>query len=320
MSCLNRVWVVALLVALATALPARAEEAPSAVTVSAPSESEPAAPTRTALRRDPPELLRLGGSYTTPASLDEGGRAAVARAALSTGYAARFDSGLFLLGTVGVERSWYRFEDTDGLSREKDPVRPATQVDLFCLATIPLSDRWRMSVGPLASFSAEEGARLGAAINGGGTISLGWRIIPDLELSFGAIGITRFEEDPLVIPVVGFDWRASDFCRLRTRGTNLEASYEDDRWRFAATVGWKFRQYRLDEVDPAPSGVLEDQRITAAVEGEWRLRPWIGLGARVGVVGWQRYVLRDSRGDHLQAERSDPALEVGIFLVLRLPS
>jgi hypothetical protein len=173
-------------------------------------------------------------------------------------------------------------------------------------------------VGGIIEFAGDPDADIGDTGTYGGYAGARYAVSESFGFSFGFAAKTRLEDDALVIPLVGIEWKVSDRVTLSTEGTTLRiASKLSDEWSVGLSAGWELREYRLDDEGPVPDGVMSDSRIPIAVSFDWTPSPNVTLAISGGAVVWQEFEFRDSNGDDVSETNTDPAPFIGLSAQFR---
>lgn len=264
--------------------------------------------------------VRGGSILTFETDLDDSpGSVAVWRAGGGVGASFWLTEQVRLGASFDTEVSWYDFDDAVGLvPGTDDPLDRAQETSFDAGVLYFHSKEWAWFAGGGVTIGAEEGADIGDAITGGGTIGARWQMDPRFALNFGLAARTRLEEDPLVLPLIGFDWTVNESVRVSSSGPGVFAATDSLGARVFAQVSedvtvmlggrWKLREFRLDESDTiASEGVFRDARFALDVGLLWQPVENISLGLIGGVIPWQEYTIDDEDGNEISEVNSDPA-------------
>ncbi len=259
--------------------------------------------------------LRAGGTYTFPADIDDSpGDVRIARASFGFGVGIPIAERSRLSFDIDEEASWYLFDDAAGLvPGSTDPFELALSTDLSVRFFSAIDEKWSWFVGGVVNFSGEPDVDIGDAATFGGFGGARYQVNDRLGLSFGLAGRSRLEDDALVIPIIGIDWKVSDRVTLSTEGTGLRIAAElNKEVTVSLTGGWESREYRLRDDGPLPDGVVRDARVPIAVSLDWKPRPNIQISVFAGAVVWQEFQFDDREGDEISETNTDPAPFVGV--------
>ena len=272
----------------------------------------------------PPTAAGIGfrvesyGEHTFEQDLDGPGRVALSRggvlASLDAPIGPDLRAGLF----AGYELAHFAFDGATGIA----PGRSDPWDDLH-RATVGLQLDWGLGDWSLfaragASWAGESDASIGDGLTVQGFGGARWQFRDDLAFTFGLLGLSRLEDDPLVVPIVGVDWRISDRLRLFTPGPGLALVAKlDDSLDLTLRAGWECRDYRLDGGRPGlRSGVVRDDRVPVALELALKRGP-ARLSLRAGATLHQRFEVDDRTGDRVARVETDPAPFLGLRGALR---
>ena len=238
---------------------------------------------------------------------------ALTRAGLTASVDAPIARGLRAGMFGGYEIAHYAFDGATGLvPGRSDPW------DDFHRANLGVQlewerDRWRHFARLGATWAGESDAGFGEAITWQGFGGASWQWRDDLSLTFGLLGLSRLEDDPLVVPILGFDWRPTARLRVFTPGPGVAATYEVARGvDLTLRTGWESRDYRLDGGRPGARGaVVRDDRVPVALELSARRGP-ASLTLRAGATVHQEFEVDDRTGDRIATVETDPAAFLGL--------
>lgn len=214
----------------------------------------------------------------------------------------------FAVGIDG-EISNYDFDDTfDIIESIGDPFSEAYRIILRPQLVFTHSRQTSWFVGGIAQASGTFDADFGDTLTGGGFAGFRHQVSEDFAFSIGAGVTTRLEDDPLVIPIVGLEWKAGDGISITSEGLGLTLSAGlSDKLSFLLTGGYELREFRLEDDNPLPKGVFRDARATIGTGFQWRPLPNITLELVGGAVVWQEFEIDDQDGDEVAEVNTDPA-------------
>lgn len=258
-------------------------------------------------------------TYVAPSDLREGrAKLGVGRAGIKVG-ANRFLGPVKLSLSAGFERSRYDFLEPGDLPLDFSPGRdePFDDLSTFRLqlgAISFLSRSWSAQLFVSARAGFETDAEIEQSVSLALFVSMGYSFSREFTLTFGIGALTRIEEDPLVIPALGFRWTPTEWLTISVLGPQLSVITKlDPAWSLSFSLGFDNRQFRLDDRRSAlAKHVLEDQRVSTQVEANWTPVEWLTLGATLGVALYQELRIRDSKGRSVETLRGDPAPFVGL--------
>jgi hypothetical protein len=223
-------------------------------------------------------------------------------------------AGLF----AGYEITHYAFDGAAGIA----PGRNDPWDDLH-RATLGASVDWRRGDWSLfarlgGTWAGESGGPFGGAMTAQGFGGARWRFRDDLSFTFGLLGLSRLEDDPIVVPIVGFDWRISDRLRLFTPGPGVALVAKlGGGLEGTVRAEWETRDYRLDGGRPGlREAVVRDDRVPVALELATRRGP-LRLALRAGATVHQEFEIDDRTGDRITRRETDPAPFLGLSGSLR---
>lgn len=261
-----------------------------------------------------------GGAHAFDSDLDSAGNVSITRAALEFTFDAPIGSRARLAVDVKNEASFYDFEGaTTLLPGTGDPWDTLYSVSVAPTLRVGVDANWSWFVGMDARFAGEADADIGDSLTFGAMAGARYAFSENFALTFGAFGSTRLEDDPLVLPLIGVEWKISDTLRLTTRGTGLSLTATlTETLEFSILGAWSSRDYRLeDDRLVNPEGVVRDTRIPVGVELAWSPTRAVRIALEAGIVAWQEYETFDLNGNDIADDNTDPTAYVGLAAVVR---
>lgn len=250
--------------------------------------------------------------YNFPTDIGETGEFSLWRAGGGFDIATPINEKVGFRFSILGEHSRYEFEDVTELIGGSDT---DFEIDGNIVRVAPAfmyrhDDRWIFFGGPIAEFGFESGADIGDADTYGGFASARYRINEKFAVSFGATAKTSIEDDLVVYPIGGIEYKFADDLVVGTSGAQLGFNVRVGKRfseRFAVSVfgGYQNRDYRLDDDSLIPEGVLRDTRVPVGIELDYRPSENIVFRLGGGAVVWQETEFDDEDGDEIGADESD---------------
>lgn len=307
---------IAVLPCAALAQPAGPEsprtDTPPAPAIEAP-PPEPTPEEQEALRMREMARLRITprffAEHTFNASLDDLPiDVSITRGGAGVSFAAPLSRQLrFSLGIDG-EISNYDFDDVfDIIETIGNPFSETYRATIRPQLLIVQSPQSQWFVGGIAQASGTFDADFGDTITGGGFVGFRHQVSENFALSIGGGLTTRLEDDPLFIPIIGLEWKTGKGISITSEGLGLtlNAGVTDDV-SFILSGGFELREFRLEDDNPAPQGVLRDSRALLGVGFQWRPSPSVAIELMGGAVVWQEFEIDDQDGNELAELNTDP--------------
>lgn len=148
--------------------------------------------------------------------------------------------------------------------------------------------------------SGEDEASIGEAVTLGGVSGLRYQAHENLALQVGVAAQTRLEDQPWVIPFLGFEWDINDRWTLTAEGWQARLQGDlDDRWSIFGEAVYEVRQFRLNDDNPLPGGVARDEEITIGAGVQWQPAEGIKVSFEGGLVAWQELTMLDEDGNRI---------------------
>lgn len=294
-------------------LPAHASSQPTEGTASGiqpdPAADLPAEVTNPA-RAAPTFTFTATGSLTDRADLDDGpGDLRVSRARL--GVQAGFDLGerrSLALG-IGVERSWYDFNDATDLDPSGDPFGDVTDSELFLRYSAPFNDSTSWFGLAAIGIAAEDGADISDSFVYTGSLGFITRASESFSWGLGILVRTQLEDDALVIPIPQIRWSIDDKWTLESQRAGLRLDYAySESLSAGLQAEYVSRSYRLDDNGPIPDGMATDRRVPLSFYADYEPTPAFTIGAAIGASVYSNIELLDSGGNDLTDDDIDTAL------------
>lgn len=178
---------------------------------------------------------------------------------------------------------------------------------------------WSWFVGADVRLAFESGADLDDSLEIRGLVGAEYRVSDTLSLTFGLAGGTQIEDDAIVFPYLGIDWRIDERTRLVSRELGLLLSYQvTDHWTVGAFGNYEFRDWRLDDSRAVnPGGVAKERAVIVGLEAKYRPSNRVELGIEGGAIAWSKLRSLDNDGDRFGEQDFEPAPFVGLSLVVR---
>ncbi len=262
----------------------------------------------------PTVSLRLSGSLHAGADTDTGdGDLSLARAGALLEAAFPLGERRSLAVGLGIERSWYDFDNAASLDPGGDPFGDVTDTELTLRYTAPLNADTSWFLLGAIGLAAEDGADLSDSVvytGGGGFIT---KASESFSWGLGVVVRSRLEDDPLVVPIPQIRWSIDERWTLESRRAGLRLGYaHSDTLTYGVQGEYLSRSFRLDEDGPIPDGMATDRRVPVSVFAEYQPSKAVSIGAAIGASVYSNIELLDADGDDLADDDLDPALFLSI--------
>jgi hypothetical protein len=214
--------------------------------------------------------------------------------------------------TGGRFSAGWGLTELDVRDRPGETVDPLHAFSLGYFGVAPLRGRWSAFYRGGALMAFESGAEWEEALLYQGMAGVDCRVTPELNLQIGGLGTTLLEEDPRLLPIIGFRWRPARGWLVATEGLGVQAQgpIRPDL-QFLVRARWGSRAWRMDEdSDANPGGVLVYESIRCDTGVRWTLNPRIEIEARLGWETAASYRRLDERGSD-QGRRDADDVPVG---------
>ncbi|TVQ61333.1 MAG: hypothetical protein EA378_08960 [Phycisphaerales bacterium] len=211
--------------------------------------------------------------------------------------------------TVGfnTEISFYDWTDNSAFFGTSSPAFDRVHIyNLSATYAKPLDADWTVFGGARVRSAFQDGARFGDTLAYGGLLGASYRVNDDFRVGFGFAGTTRLENTGWIVPIVTVDWQIDDRWRLRNdTGFGFTLSYDvDAQLKLLGAIGFERREFRLDDNEALPRGVVRDTSIPAGLGVDWTSENRkFEVRALAGIMAYQEYRFFDRNGNF--AEKSD---------------
>lgn len=304
------------LAALASPAPALADVEPSADPLEVDTERERGSRPRSWVNGD------LAG-YVQPGARAGGATLDTAHLHASLGSALPPMRGVLVTGELEVGYTRYRFDDFEALGAAvSEPIEDATIARFGPGLVWPVLDDLTLIVSGGVGFAVGDGAPLERALTYGAVSVLAWRVSDTLSLAAVLIANSRLDDDPLILPVAGFDWQPSERWRFELTGDiagpTLRGRYRlGDEWWASLAGRWESDVYRI-ESDATGLGTVRDEQLTALAGVTWTPSPGVALGLRAGAALADTIVVDDRDTGRVGSERFGASPVAGAMLELAI--
>lgn len=187
------------------------------------------------------------------------------------------------------------------------------------------NDAWTAFVIPTLRFSAESGAELEHAVQGGGLVGFSYRFGDQLTIGPGIGVMSEIEDSATVFPVLILKWKIADRLSLETGG-GLGASLgpglvlrwkASDKWDLSIGGRYEELRFRLDDKGIAPNGIGQDQAFPLFVGASYSFSRRAQVSLLCGAELGGELRLENKKGDPIAEENYETAGFAGIILNFR---
>ncbi|CAN5866112.1 hypothetical protein BH11PLA1_BH11PLA1_10310 [soil metagenome] len=244
----------------------------------------------------------------------------VSRLNSGTGLSYRLNPSITLSLDTSSEVSWYEFKNATtllspppGAASSAKPFHVMYSTSINPGIRYGIDEHWFVLGGGILQVAGDRHADIFDSISGGGFVAGGYRFSDDLTIYGGLLAKSELEDDALVVPLIGVNWKITDQLRLDTRGLGFILSFQ-----LAPTVRtfidgtYESRTYRLSDDNFLPEGIIRDRQIPIALGVAWKPLPTLEFTGRLGVIAWQEFTIDDKNGNRINRFRSDPTPFVGL--------
>lgn len=276
-------------------------------------------PSRSADGSEPLVELGLHASAQASAGFDNGpGDTDVARAGWHAllGWSTGEESGF----TVGLysEASFYGFSDAGTLvPGSSEPLNDVYETSIGSTLVTRASERSAWFTSAALTFAGEDDASFGDSLSLAAVTGLRYDAHRDLSLDVGIAARTLLEDQPWVLPYLGFEWRIDERWRLALEGSEVELAVDlREGWTLSARAAYAVREYRTNDDGSLPGGAMRDHQIDLGGACEWRPSEHARLRLEAGFTAWRELEFFDEDGHRVSESELDAVPYAGLTLDL----
>jgi hypothetical protein len=263
--------------------------------------------------------LEIFGEHAFERDMGDGGTVSSTREGVRFSFADRVGDRGRLTLSFSAEGVQYDFNDIPRLFNGDS----GGESDLYAIRFAPvyfheIDELWGWLLGGALQLTGGKDALTEDALAGGFFIAGRKQINQNFALALGVSMFTRLEDDPVVVPYIGIDWRINDRVTLASNalGIELSAQLEDD---LVLNVFGQFDtlEYRLADDSSIPDGVLQENLVNVGLGLDWTPKPEWTVGVQAGIRAFDRFKTQESNGDDFSADTADPTWFIGASLRFR---
>ncbi len=255
-------------------------------------------------------------SWGTADFEDGAGQASVQRMGWDALIGRELDGGSNVIFSLHTEASFYDFKGATSLiAGSSDPFNDVYETALGMSVLSQQVNRRAWFAGFEFYLGGEDNVDLGDALSIGGLGGLRYEVHDDLTITVGLGMRTRLEDDPWVVPFLGFEWQLDENTELVSEGSSVSLRRKlSSNWDLSLGAIYDQRQYRLNDNNPLPGGVLRDESIQAFSGLRWRPSTNTSLDLTAGYLLWREFTTRSSSGFSAGEIETDPEPYFGLQL------
>lgn len=165
------------------------------------------------------------------------------------------------------------------------------------------------------ALGGEDDADARDALIVGGAGGIRYRASEKLQVELGVAALSRLEDDTWIWPYLGFRWQAADWLEFAAHGTQVEARAQlGEHWSVVGRAEYALQQFRLNDDNPLPGGVVRDEEIRAGIGLERRHTEGLTIELLAGFNLWRELSTLDRAGQDV----AEDELETTPFIALTL--
>jgi hypothetical protein len=254
-----------------------------------------------------PVVVSVQGVYLGPADFSRGGQVSLWEGDLGVDLPLSPTTGT--MGRLSFHSDVMEVDTRGAVGRMADlELDPLLTTTVGYLLAIPGTDGWSSFFRGGISDSGESGAPAEDSLLYNGMGGAEYAINQKLSIQMSLLATTRLEEDPLVLPLVGFRWRPAPAWLVATEGAGLKITGPLQRdLQFTVNAGWMTRAWRLDDDAPTPQGILAMEAIRFETGLRWKCGKAWQFETRIGWEPSRTYHLLDEEGQSSGIRTSDGA-------------
>jgi hypothetical protein len=269
--------------------------------------------------------VRGGGLHQFDTDIDDGGGFDVTRLDAGLDAAIDLSDDLTLALDFGYMRDMYNFGGDSSTFGGGNPWGDINTGRIGARLNLHSDDQWEVWGGPIIGVSGEDGADLGDAITGGGTLGFTHHFNSDLALGAGIGVLSQIEDSNAVFPIIVVDWKIDEDLRLRTGGGvgasgggSVELIWNfAPQWEFGVGGGIESRRFRLNDDGPFPNGVGEESSLPLFARLGYDISPNAELNLLAGWIASGELRLENQVGNLIREEDYESTPFVGVNFRLR---
>lgn len=244
------------------------------------------------------------------------GQASVQRFGWDALIGRELDGGSNVIFSLHTEASFYDFKGATSLiAGSSDPFNDVYETALGMSVLSKKVNRRAWFAGFEFYLGGEDNVDLGDALSIGGLGGLRYEVHDDLTITVGLGMRTRLEDDPWVVPFLGFEWQLDPKTELVSEGSSVSLRRKlSPDWDLSFGAIYDQRQYRLNDNNALPGGVLRDESIQAFGELRWQPSTNTSLDLTAGYLLWREFTTRSSSGFAAGEIETDPEPYFGLQL------
>jgi hypothetical protein len=254
-------------------------------------------------------FLRSGYVHQFDTDIDDGGSFNVYRLSIQGGVTYAPDYRRSVSFALGYGLDGYDFSGDRGFAA----LRPWEDTNSYRLS-MPVrwgfNKAWTVFVVPTLRFSAESGADLEDAMQGGGFAGIFYRFGDQLTMGPGIAVISQIEDNATVFPVLMVKWKITDRLSLETGrglgatlGPGLVMRWQgSDKWGLSVGVRYEKLRFRLDDKRMAPNGIGQDRAFPVFCSLSYSLSRRAKMSLFSGAELGGELRLENEKGDRIAEE------------------
>ena len=263
--------------------------------------------------------LRAGLQGASGAALEgEGGELSSQRAGFDASIGWGRESGGSFALHAHTESSFYDFGVDDSfLNGRGDPFNDLYTTGFGALGEWSQTEDVDLIAGAEFTFGGEDEVHLRDSLQIGALIGARVRASEEISFTAGIAGQTRLEDDPWLVPYLGFDWQATDRLRLSAEGSEAGLRYAlSSRWSAGLDANYNWRNYRLNDEGPLNGGAFHDEEIVVGAHLAFHPRPDLELRLGAARSLWRELAFRSAGGSDLGEIELEDSTWVGFSVQL----
>lgn len=263
--------------------------------------------------------LEIFGEHAFERDLGDGGTVSSTREGVRFSFADRVGDRGRLTLNFSAEGVQYDFHDVPRLFNGVS----GGESDFYALRFSPvyfhqINQQWGWLLGGALQLTGGKDALTEDALAGGLFVAGRKQFNENFGLALGVTVFTRLEDDPVIVPYIGIDWRINDRLTLTSNalGLELSAQLEED---LVLNVFGEFdtQEFRLDDDTSIPDGVLQENWVDVGIGLDWTPKPEWTVGFETGIRVLDRFKTEESNGHEVSADTADPTWFIGASLTFR---
>jgi len=215
--------------------------------------------------------------------------------------------------SLGFGSEWSNYEWNGGNLFFDPTVDPFDDVFIYRIGATysqQQDDHWTWFAGGSVQTAHETGTEFTNTLTYGLTGGAIYAVNPDVQVGLGVSARTQLEDNTVVFPYPILRWQMDERWSVET----MSFGFGNGGGGRLTYGSYDRREFRLDNEDYLPDGVVFDTRIPVSLGVLWTPQPDFSLNLSVGVLAFQEFRLDNRNGDKVIQMETDPTAIANLSL------